>query len=374
MSLEALRDKIAKKAKGTHVSVLSESEMATCKVNIPTPAYDLNRILSGSLFDGIPGRSFSLFVGPEASFKSSLACLFMANAQKQGYTPVIIDTEGAWNEEFVTRWGLDPKKMLYVYTPFVDKACVTLGQIIDSGDTNLALTVDSIGAMEIYKLIDDSIDGDLKADQGTLQKTQKRMLKMLQFIANSQNSMVICTGHFYGSPSQYSNADEVGGGKYMKLAPQIIISLKKSKMFENGDKSKVVGNAVKAITLKNRFYPPFNEAVVEIDYRKGINPYAGMLDLAIEAGLAEQGGAWYTINGKKYQGAVNAQEGLEQDKELLGKIDKWLENTGYSTVNENMAEAMKIMNENESELEKEFENEPVTIEEEVKKIKFNKKK
>jgi hypothetical protein len=33
--------------------------------------------------------------GPEASFKSSFSCLCAANAQKEGYTPIIIDSEGA---------------------------------------------------------------------------------------------------------------------------------------------------------------------------------------------------------------------------------------------------------------------------------------
>ena len=343
MSLDSLRDKIAKKAKGVHVSILSQSEIATSTENIPTPAYDLNRILSGSLFKGIPSRTLSLFVGPEASGKSSFMCLCLAKAQKEGYSIVVLDTEGAWNENFVTRWGLDPKEMLYIYTPWVDKVCVSLGQIIDSGDTKIALVIDSVGAMEIFKLVEDSVSGDVKADQGRLQKDQKRMLKMLQNIAKNQNSIVMCAGHYYGSPSTYGSAEEVGGGKYMKLGPDIIVSLKKSKLFENGDKKKIIGNAVKAITLKNRYYPPFQEAIVEIDYRKGINSYAGILDLAIEAGLASVGGSWFTIDDEKFQGATNATEGLRNDKTILNKLDEWLKQTGYSTINENIVEATKIL-------------------------------
>jgi hypothetical protein len=34
-------------------------------------------------------------VGPEASFKSSFSALCAANSQKEGYTPIVIDTEGA---------------------------------------------------------------------------------------------------------------------------------------------------------------------------------------------------------------------------------------------------------------------------------------
>lgn len=350
MGLQELKKSIQKASKGTHVSMLSESGMFKSRENIATPAYDLNRILSGSLFKGIPGRSMSLFAGPETSGKSSLMCLCLAEAQRKDYEIIIVDTEGAWDEGFVTRWGLDPSNILYISTIWVDDIMVSLGQIMDSGDEKLAIVVDSIGAIETSKLLKDSLDGDVKADQGQLQRKIKRMLKMLQFISNSQSSLVMCAGHYYGSPGQYGSAEDIGGGKYMKLAPQLIVSLKKSKLFENGDKKKVVGNTLKAITLKNRFYPPFQEAVVEIDYNKGINTHAGMLGLAVQAGLAEKKGSWFEVNGQKYQGEKNTIEEMKKDKELLTKLDKWLENTGYSTINEEIKQQEKEV-EGESEEE-----------------------
>ena len=95
MGLEDLKNKIQKNVKGCTVDVLSESKVANIEDYVPTPHYDLNRIISGDLFKGLPDKTLSLLVGPEASFKSSFMALTMANAQKKGYTPVIIDTEGA---------------------------------------------------------------------------------------------------------------------------------------------------------------------------------------------------------------------------------------------------------------------------------------
>ena len=60
-----------------------------------TPAYGLNRVLSGSLYKGVYVGTHTGFVGPEASGKSSTMALFLANAQKKGYLPVVIDAEGA---------------------------------------------------------------------------------------------------------------------------------------------------------------------------------------------------------------------------------------------------------------------------------------
>jgi len=347
MDLKQLRDKISKQAKGAHIAILSDSDIASSKEMIPTPAYDLNRILSGSLFNGLPSKTLTLLIGPEASGKSSLMCLCLAEAQRKGYKPVIIDTEGAWDKDFVKRWGLNPDEILYIYTPWVDQVCVILANLIDSGDTKLAIAVDSVGGLEKKKLFDDSLDGTVKADQGTLQKEIKRMLKLLLNVCKGQDSIGLMGGHYYGNPTGYGEADKVGGGHFAKLAPDIIIALKNSKVFEDPKAAVkdrvIIGNKITAITIKNRYYPPFNEATIDINYRDGINAYAGMLEIAIKAELIEQAGAWYNFpDGTKQQGAINALASLNGNTELLDKIDKWLKSTGYSTINSNVADAIAL--------------------------------
>lgn len=349
--LEILRERIQKKSKGAHVSILSDSDIANIKDYLPTPAYDLNRIISGSLFKGIPEKTLSLFVGPEASGKSSFMCLCMAEAQRKGYTIIVIDTEGAWTKDFVKRWGLDPTKILYIYDAWVDSIMVHLGQLIESGLQKMALVIDSIGALDTIKLLDDAQAGDVKADQGQLQKKIKRMLKMVNNIVKGQSSIAMVAGHYYGSPSTYGSAEQVGGGKYMQLAPNLIISLKKEKMKDGTTKdAKIIGNRVKAITLKNRWYPPFNEAIIEIDYKNGINSCAGLMDIAVEMGIITVGGSWYSFEGEKVQGSAAALAFLDNPA-VLEKIDKWLEKTGYSTINENIAKAEAVMKQEPVEVE-----------------------
>ena len=178
--------------------------------------------------------------------------------------------------------------------------------------------------------------GDVKADQGSLQKEIKRMLKMLLNIAVNQESIIMTSGHYYGNPSGYGDPDQIGGGKFAKLAPHIIVALKKTKIFDSN--KNIVGQTTTAITMKNRFYPPFNEAKIEIDYKDGINKLAGMVDLAIECGLIEKGGAWYTniLTNEKFQGEKNAVKCIT--KEILDQLDTWIKETGYSKINEAIKE------------------------------------
>jgi len=353
MSIQDLKAKLQKAVKNVHIEVLSDSDIASVKEWFPTPSYDLNRVLTGSLFKGLPSKTLTLLVGPEASFKSSFMCLCAVEAQNQGYTPVIIDTEGAWTDDFVKRWGLDPENMIYVYTPWIDEIMVVLGDIINrSEDEKLCLILDSIGGLEKLKLIHDSSEGQAKADQGTLQKEIKRMLKMFLNICKRHNSISLMSGHYYGNPTGYGDADQVGGGKFTKLAPDIIISLKKSPIYDNPKAAKkdrvVIGSEIKAIPLKNRFYPPFQEATIKINYKEGIDPFAGIVDMALTCGIIDKSGSWYSYGDMKLgQGIDNATKRILEDdevkNEILDSLEKILKTTGYSTKNDEMSEVKKII-------------------------------
>lgn len=355
---KSLQDKINAKVKGAHASVMSESNIATDRFSVMTPCYDLNRILSGSLRSGIKSRNLMGIVGPEHTMKSSFMVLCMVNAQKQGYKPIIIDTEGGCDGEFCQRWGLDIDNVYYVYTPFIDEVAPILAQIKETGEDKLVIGLDSVGGLQRLKAYDDALKGDVKQDQGLLQKDIKAMLKLYLNICIAQNSIGICTGHYYGNPNDKYNPDQIGGGKAMRLLPSILVTLKKYALYEfpqkkGKDKGDIIGNQITATTIKNRGYPPFQDATVMIDYLEGVKSYAGLLDLAIQADIIQKSGSWYSIDGERLgQGKLNVEKSLETDDlGLLDKLDTWLEDSGYSTHNdetelaEQMIEAEAIIEE-----------------------------
>lgn len=361
--IDSLKARLGKAVKGMHVQRMSDSDIAGVRHYFPTPSYDLNRIISGSLFKGIPSRSYTMIVGPEASFKSSFMCLCAIQAQKEGYTPVVIDTEGAWDGDFVRRWGLDPENILYIYTPWIDEILVTLSHLVVDKDQKLCIIIDSIGGLEKLKLIKDGVGKDgVKADQGLLQKEIKRMLKIVLNICKGQDSIALSSGHFYGNPNSYGNADEIGGGKFARLAPDTIISLKKFTLYENPSakgaaRGKVLGQDIKACALKNRFYPPFQEATIEISYQNGINCVAGILDIALDADIIECAGSWFTLpDGQKVQGKEKVKEALKEDPKAMSSflkaVEKYVSTSGYSTKNDAVEEAIKILEAQDADDEK----------------------
>jgi recombination protein RecA len=334
-----LKEKINKNVKGVHVSILSESNITSERYWVKTPAFDLNRILGGSLYKGIQSRNIVAIVGPEHTMKSSFMILCMVNAQKESNcSPVIIDTEGGITKNFCERWGLDPEKTLYIYTPWIHEVKSILAQIKESGGEKYIIGLDSVGGLDRYKSFEDAAGGEPKADQGILQKEIRSTLKLLLNICIIQNSIGILTGHYYGSPGVIPMPDQIGGGKAIKLFPSVIISLKKEHLKEG---SNIVGNKITATTLKNRLYPPFQNAQINLDYKNGIKEYAGMLELGTEIGLVEKSGSWYSYKGERLgQGVLNSMENIK-NTDLINEIDEYLKTTGYSSIDKNVEEAMK---------------------------------
>lgn len=340
--LESLQLRIQKNVEGAHVAILSQSELASNRYWVRTPCLDLNRILSGALTKGIQSRNLVGIVGPEHTLKSSFMILCMVEAQKQGKIPVIIDTEGGITKEFCERWGLDRDNVLYTYTPFISEVKSILAQIREEKTENFIIGLDSVGGLDRLKSFEDAAAGDIKGDQGLLQKEIRGMLKLFLNVCIAQNSIGIATGHLYGSPSTVPMPDQIGGGKAMRLFPSILISLKKHPMLD-ADK-KVIGNEIEATTIKNRAYPPFQTATVGLSYLEGVKTYAGLLKLAVESGAVDQSGAWYSYKGERLgQGAINAEEALIKIPQILTDIDKWLETTGYSTMSKEVKEAEELV-------------------------------
>ncbi len=294
------------------------------------------------------------------SGKSSLMALMLADAQKKGYLPVVVDAEGGWDRPFVSRWGIDPGNLVKIKSLFVDDIMPQLAEFINNGYENLAIAIDSIGGLELKKMVSDGVEGEVKADQGRLQKDIKRLLKMIVSLTKFNDCISFSAGHFYGSPSMYGSPEQLGGGFYYRLSADTIISLKKSLIYENPtaqkkeNKGKVLGTKINAATLKNRKYPAFQECVINIDYQKGVEEMAGLLDVGLDIGLIEQSGSWFSMNGERLgQGIKNATENINGHlkDEFLEKLEKYLETTGYSSVNRELEMQEKDKEENEKSAE-----------------------
>ncbi|MFO0493563.1 MAG: DNA recombination/repair protein RecA, partial [bacterium] len=76
-----------------------------------------------------------------------------------------------------------------------------------------------------------------------------------------------------------------------------------------------------AKVVKNKVAPPFREAEFDIMFNEGISGSGDLIDLAVEAGVVDKSGAWYTYGDTKLgQGRENAKRIIKDNSDLFKEI------------------------------------------------------
>jgi recombination protein RecA len=117
----------------------------------------------------------------------------------------------------------------------------------------------------------------------------------------------------------YGNPETTTGGNALKFYASVRLDIRKTGVVKNGEQA--VGNKTRVKVVKNKVAPPFRECELEILYGIGVSAAAQIVDLASEAGLIEQSGAYYGWNGERIAyGRDKACQYLNEHTELVAEL------------------------------------------------------
>lgn len=269
----------------------------------------LNKIISGSFYKGVPqGRVLGL-VGPSGAGKSFVASNIMREAQQAGAHILVLDSENALDEEFVTKIGVDTTgDYTYVAVDTIPHVEQVVSKFVKSykaeyeGDDDpphVLIVVDSLDMLLTETQEENFQKGITKGDQGQKNKQLKAMLRnFVQAIKRSNITMVV-------TDQVYRNQDITNGeGVWMvkdavKYSLSQIVMLTKLKLRDTGSRE-VDGIRMKCEGYKTRFTKPFQTVTIEVPYETGMDPYNGLLDVAAELGVVTKG-TWCVYKDQKFR-------------------------------------------------------------------------
>ena len=260
------------------------------------------------------GRLVELFSEPSVG-KSTISATAIAEVQKTGGRAAYIDTENSVDAKYFEALGVNIKELLFTQPDSAEAACQILLDLLDTGEFSL-IVVDSIAAMIPQKIFEADAG---EATMAVLARILSQEMPKIASKAMDSNCTVIFTNQVRNMIGGYGGGITTPGGQAMKFyASQRIHLFKGTSAEDHGEK---VGNNSWCRVIKNKIAPPMREAKFTIKFGKGLDRMQELLDYAVNYGIIQKGGSWYSYGDVKLgQGASNVVSLLEDNPELEEEI------------------------------------------------------
>ncbi len=268
--------------------------------------------------NGFPkGRIIEIF-GPESSGKTTVALHAIAEVQKKGGRAAFIDAEHALDPVYAKRLGVNIDELL-ISQPDTGEQALEICEALVRSEAVDIVVIDSVAAL-VPKA---EIDGEMGDSHVGLQaRLMSQALRKLSGTVNKTKTTCIFINQLREKVGvMFGNPETTPGGRALKFYSSIRLDVRRGEQLKTSDS--VIGNKTVIKVVKNKVAPPFKTAVVEIMYGLGISKESEIIDLAVEAGIVDKSGAWYSYNGEKIgQGKENVKALLRENKKLCDELEK----------------------------------------------------
>ncbi|MDA7641680.1 recombinase RecA [Candidatus Marinimicrobia bacterium] len=288
-----------------------------------TDTLDVEAISTGCLsldmalgVGGVPkGRIIEVF-GPESSGKTTLALHIVAECQKHGGSAAFIDAENALDPVYAENLGCKPDDLLVSQPDSGEQALDILQKLLETAALDV-IVIDSVAALVPRKELEGQI-GDVTV--GLQARLMSQALRKLSGPINKSRTCVVFInqirekiGVMFGSP------ETTPGGRALKFYSSVRLDIRRIAAIKEG--TDMTGNRTRVKVVKNKVAPPFKMTEFDIMYGKGISYEGDLLDLALQGGVVEKMGSWFSYKGDKIaQGREKVKALLESDDKLLKSV------------------------------------------------------
>jgi recombination protein RecA len=288
-----------------------------------TATLDVEAISTGCLsldmalgVGGVPkGRIVEVF-GPESSGKTTLALHIVAECQKHGGKAAFIDAENALDPEYAKNLGCNADDLLVSQPDSGEQALDILQKLLETAALDV-IVIDSVAALVPKQELDGQI-GDVTV--GLQARLMSQALRKLSGPINKSRTCVVFInqirekiGVMFGSP------ETTPGGRALKFYSSVRLDIRRIAAIKEG--TDMTGNRTRVKVVKNKVAPPFKMTEFDIMYGKGISYAGDLLDLALQGGVVEKMGSWFSYKGDKIaQGREKVKTLLETDDKLMKSV------------------------------------------------------
>lgn len=307
----ALKDDV-KKDFGDNILLNANSVIDKKLLTIPvSPALDI--VLNG----GIPEGSFVILTGQPKCGKTTTSLDFCATAQKLEYAHgsfkdgrevYYLNIEGRLKKrdlEGIPGLNLDKFNIIGSQEGKILHAeeYLQIAERIINEIPGSIVIIDSYSAL--------CTEAEITSDMSKMQRADgaKLLAKFCRKVANVipvNKNIVIGITHLMGNPGYGTSEWKEKSGQAIAYQTDIKLKAKFFKKWNLSDDSPQIGQEVEWEVICSALGPPGGSITSYLRYGQGIDKQMELLTLAVDLGLINKGGAWYTISSvadkPKFQG------------------------------------------------------------------------
>jgi recombination protein RecA len=283
--------------------------------SIPTGSISIDYALG---VGGMPrGRVIEIY-GPESSGKTTLALQVIAQAQKIGGVSAFVDAEHALDAAYAKKLGVDLDNLLVSQPDNGEQALEIVELLIRSNGVDVVV-VDSVAALVPRA----EIEGEMGDAQMGLQARlmSQALRKLTGAVSKSKTCLIFINQLREKIGVMFGNPETTTGGRALKFYASVRLDIRRIAAVK--EKEDVIGSHVRVTVVKNKVAPPFKQAEFDIMYSEGISHESLILDIAVESGIIDKSGAWYTYGTQRIgQGRENAKMFLKDNPVLMVEVEE----------------------------------------------------
>lgn len=286
---------------------------------------DVGVIPTGSLLldaalgvGGYPkGRIVEIY-GPESSGKTTLALEAIAQVQKLGGRAAYIDAEHAIDPDYAKTLGVNIDDLILSQPDYGEQAMEIVDMLAKSNAIDM-IVVDSVAALVPKAELEGTFEDSSVGLQARLMS--KSLRKLAGVLSKSSCTVIFINQLREKVGVMYGNPETTTGGRALKFYATIRIEIRRSETIKQGDKA--LGNVVAVKIVKNKVAAPYRSCKINLIFGKGISHDNELAQLAVEYGLVEKTGSWFSYNGERIgQGISSVLEFFKNNADVREAIEE----------------------------------------------------
>ena len=281
---------------------------------IPTGSLALDAALG---VGGIPRDRITEIYGPEASGKTTLALHIIAEAQKAGGITAFVDAEHALDAVYASRLGVDVDALLVAQPDTGEQALDIVEMLVRSGALDV-IVVDSVAALVPKAELEGEMGDASMGIQACLMSQALR--KLTAVMSKAQTGVIFVNQLRQKIGVAFGNPEVTTGGNALKFYSSVRLDVRRTNVLKRGEE--VVGNRTRVWVVKNKLAFSFCQVEFDVLYGQGMSRPGELLDLALQQGLIEKNGNWFSYNTMQIgQGREQAKAFLQTSSEVTAALE-----------------------------------------------------